>query len=211
MPSNCTDTVNLGCPAGPNCNGTCQFKVCANWRIVGPPPPNNNMQNLTVTFEGSTAANPLVGPPAELETAASGCAWNFNMGDGYVEYIDTNGNRHRLDRATFFRERRRLRRGLNARDGRECRRLHAKGHCPTWTPEERTWYLDNCLQKSTGGWDLTWKCQPNEPETGMSVTELKPTGNPQIRSFKLNFKIKVTCSCGAAKNEAILEMKVSEP
>ena len=209
MGTDCSNEVFVDCPGDdPKCLGFCKFKVCANWTDAAPP--STLITDLVITFEGETDV-PLVLHPDLLEEAVADCDWNFNFGTGFIEYTDANGNKHKLTRPDVMAEFGVVQGGLNAADRARLNAIIAQGHCKNWTEAERNWIIDNATPVSVNGWNLTWKCQNSEPRVGLSVSELTPTGNPQISGFVAEFEIDITCSCNGPPNEDVLKVKLSGP
>lgn len=206
MPEKCTDYLNVLCPSGANCNGICQFRVCATYDTV---PESTDIKNLKVAFEGRTAANPIVGDGGN---AVSGCGFNFNNGRGFVEYTDNADKKKTLTTAKFNAEFRRVQAALTAQEQREFNRILAKGDCSKWTKEERDWVIRKTAPTLVDGWKIKWVCQGNEPgPVKLSVNELEINDTNPIKNFRLAFTIVVSCICGDASNRAILTARLSGP
>jgi hypothetical protein len=189
--------------------GSCEFKVCARYDAI---PGSNNIQNLRVTFEGST--RPPIVLSLEflseiLEGATRACDNNFNGGEGFVEYVDANGNRNRLDNNNYNTASQAVLAGLNAAGLQEVLRILDKGNCSNWTPQEVAWMIANTAPGNVGGWKIKWRCQSSEGGSGLSVTELEAQGI--VRSFTVDFIIMVTSRCAPARNEAVLIAQLSGP
>jgi hypothetical protein len=208
MPQICTKPGILDCPG---CLAHCTFKICASY---DPVPGTNQIKNLQVTFEGSTQPDPpfIIEEPVELEFPVTDCCWNFNRGRGFVEYTDLNGVSWRLDEAAYGKEVARVAAARTAQQQRVVDRILAKGRCTNWTARDIADYTLFALPARGGGWDIIWSCQPCEPgPTGMSVTRLVQVGGGEIRSFKVDLTIGVTCSCGEAGSSAVLHAQLSGP
>ena len=206
MPEKCTNYLNVLCPGGANCNGICQFRVCATYDTI---PESTDIKNLKVTFEGRTVANPIVG---DAGNEASGCGFNFNNGRGFVEYTDGANRKKILTNAKINAEFRRLDRALNARDRREFTRILAKGDCSQWTKAERDWIIRKTAPTLVDGWKIKWVCQDNEPgPVKLSVNELEVNDPNPIKNFRLAFTIIVSCICNGDSNRAVLTARLSGP
>ena len=209
MPQECTETISVGCPGirDAPCRGLCFFKVCANWDDIDG---SDNIENLTITFETWTHPRPLVGTPEEVEAAAAGCSGNFNGGSGYVEYVDANGNRHRLDNDDYTQGTVNDFQALSDDDRDKMGEILEKGHCSEWTEADIDWYIDHSLT-SMNGWDISWECQEHETGSGMSVSGLGAAGGDEIRSFEMDYTIDVSCHCGENRNTAKVKVELSGP
>ncbi len=206
MPEKCTDYLNVLCPSGANCNGICQFRVCATYDTV---PGSIDIKNLKITFEGRTAANPIVG---DAGNEVSGCGFNFNNGPGFIEYTDKANKKKTLTTEKYYAEFERVQRALNAIDRRERDRIFAKGDCSKWTKAERDWVIKKTAPTLVEGWKIKWVCQANEPgNVKLSVSELEINDKNPIKKFNLDFMIIVSCICGGVSNRAILPVKLAGP
>ena len=206
----CSQYLIVGCPpGGGQCRGICRFRVCATWDTI---PGSANIRNLVISFEGSTHWDPLVGTPEELERAVSGCAWNFNEGEGSIEYTDANGNKHEMDLDDFRAAMQATQQGMDAADRAEAARILAKGRCTNWTAAELRWMIQHVAPASVKGWEIEIECQESEPgPLGISVRRVRTPANQELQGFKLKFKIAVTCSCGGNGNTSELEVDISGP
>ena len=224
MPEKCSKNLIAACPGdGANCNGICQFQVCAVYDNI---PDSKNIKNLKIEFRGSRAANPIVGniviDPLEggLEAAVSGCTTNFNAGVGFVEYTDNAGNIRRLNNANYAMETDNIRRATmrNRNLMRRIGRIQAKGRCSNWDKkgpfDELKFMIEVGSATQVNGWNLKWICQDSEGGLGLSVSELKANSSNPITSFTLQFFIWVTCACpgsGTAPNRIKLNVNLTGP
>jgi hypothetical protein len=149
--------------------------------------------NLLITFEGEVSPAPYTSPEM-LERSAAACRTSFNAGTGYIEYVDANGNRHRLDQAEVDRALDYLPGSPDPSIWERIQRILEK-RCTEWTADDLDFMLRNRYPTHLGGWVLRWVCQPLEGRSGMSVSDLRADYTGAIRSFELVFDIDVGCTC----------------